>query len=140
MLQYALNLLRTDEGSIIIRFRDISEIILEVWSDDEILSEALNIFKGYADFARKDNEKIILPTEKPQKDDLILNIPISLAAKILLLNTMIELKIKPVDLARKMNVQAQDLTRLLSMYHYSKIDTIELALNALGKKLALSIA
>lgn len=46
---------------------------------------------------------------------------------------MIDDNIRPVDLARKMKVRTQDVTRILNIGHTTKIDTIEQALKALDK-------
>ena len=60
-------------------------------------------------------------------------------AKILLLNTMVNYNIRPADLAKKMKITPQEVTRIIDTGHTTKIDTIASALKALGKSLNVSI-
>ena len=64
----------------------------------------------------------------------------SVAAKALLFNEMRAQGVKPVELARRLNVPRQELTRLLSPWHATKIDAINAALGALGKRLEMQVA
>lgn len=64
----------------------------------------------------------------------------STAAKILLHNEMVRQKVRPIDLARKMGVPRQEITRVLNLRHNTKIETTAQALNALGKHLELHVA
>ena len=63
----------------------------------------------------------------------------SLAGKILLHNEMLKAHLRPVDLARRMGVRPQEITRILDIRHKTKIDTLFLAMKALGKDLQLSV-
>lgn len=63
----------------------------------------------------------------------------SVMAKVLLLNTMVSCNIRPVDLAKKMHIHPQNVTRILNTNHTTKIDTLAKALKVLGKNLQVSI-
>ena len=52
---------------------------------------------------------------------------------------MVKEKVRPVDLARKMNIKPQEATRIIDVRHATKIDTIQNALKALGKDLVLEL-
>lgn len=52
---------------------------------------------------------------------------------------MIDDKIRPSVLARRMHVHSQDVTRLLKISHTTKIDTLEQAFNALGKQIVINV-
>ena len=66
-----------------------------------------------------------------------MELPTSLAAKVLLLNEMAAQKVRPAELARRLQVKPQEVTRLIDLHHTSKIDRIALALKALGKTMEI---
>jgi antitoxin HicB len=53
---------------------------------------------------------------------------------------MVKQKIRPIELARRMGIPRQELTRVLNLKHNTKIDTTAQALAALGKHLELRVA
>lgn len=134
---YPVKVEPTSTGGFIGTFRDVPEAISEGSTIDETLEFALEALILSIDFYRDDFKPFPHPS-KPVKGELIVSIPASVSAKILLLNAMTESNTRPADLARKMDVKRQDITRLLNVRHSTKIDTVEKALFALGKKLALS--
>ncbi|MEC9839845.1 type II toxin-antitoxin system HicB family antitoxin [Escherichia coli] len=113
---------------------DIPEFI--AWGETK--SEALlaskntliNIFKGY--FSK--GKKIPIPSTK---GEVFIELPISINAKILLLNEFIEQGISKTTLAKMIMVSPQGLSRLLNLNHPTKIDTIQRALKVMGKNLEL---
>ena len=52
---------------------------------------------------------------------------------------MVKSNVRPADLARKMNIKPQEVTRITDIRHATKIDTIQNALRALGKELVLEL-
>jgi antitoxin HicB len=66
-------------------------------------------------------------------------LPVGLSAKILLWNAMLDAGLRKADLARKLNLSASVIDRLLSLTHASRIEQIETALAALGKKLVVGV-
>ena len=53
---------------------------------------------------------------------------------------MIETNTRPADLARKLGVSRQEVSRLMDLRHTTKIDTVARALYALGRRLDLSLS
>jgi antitoxin HicB len=70
----------------------------------------------------------------------LIELPLSISAKVLLLNEMLQQRVRPVELARKMALRPQEVNRLLKLDHKTKIDTISDALKVLGCKLDLMLA
>jgi len=64
-------------------------------------------------------------------------LPVLVASKALLYNAMLASGKRKADLARLLNVSPPLVDRLISMRHKSRIDQIETALAALGKRLAV---
>ena len=67
-------------------------------------------------------------------------VPSSVVAKVLMLNAFIDSGLSQVELAARMGVKKQEVTRLFDLKHSTKIDTIQRALLALGRRLELSVA
>jgi antitoxin HicB len=65
----------------------------------------------------------------------VVELPTSLAAKVILLNEMLSQKVRPAELARRLKITPQEVNRLVNIHHTSKIDGISGALRALGKTL-----
>ncbi|MBC5767981.1 hypothetical protein [Ramlibacter albus] len=53
----------------------------------------------------------------------------------LLLNEMARQRVRPSELARKLGTSPQDVNRLTTLRHATKIDGIDAALQVLGKRL-----
>ena len=52
---------------------------------------------------------------------------------------MVSGNIRPVDLAKKMGITPQEVNRVIDLFHKTKIDTIQSAINALGKDFLLTV-
>lgn len=76
----------------------------------------------------------------PKRGQVTIDLPRSVGAKVLLLNEMLRQQVKPAELSRRMNVRPQEVNRLTDLHHPTKIDTISLALLAIGRRLELSLA
>jgi antitoxin HicB len=63
----------------------------------------------------------------------------SAAAKVLLLNEMVEQTVTAADLARRLNTSPRVVNRVIDIHHARKIDTIAKALEALGKRLEIGV-
>ena len=71
---------------------------------------------------------------------MLIDLPASVYAKVLLLNEMLAQKITNVELARRINVKPQEMQRVTNLGHNTKIDTIARALASMGVSLELSVA
>ena len=84
-----------------------------------------------------DDKREIPEPSKLKKSMVAIELPTSVAAKVLLLNEMIMQNIRPAELARRMGTSPQEVNRLTQLGHATKIDGISAALQALGKRLEL---
>ncbi len=135
---YPATLTPNGEGGYIVTFRDVPEAITEIWDKNELKETATDCLVTAVDFYIEDHRLFPAPS-KTKKDDVIIQLPISISAKILLLNTMVSGNIRPVDLAKKMGIKPQEVNRIIDTGYTTKIDTIAKALSVLGKNLQLSI-
>lgn len=126
-------------GGYVVTFRDIPEAISQGDDEKEAFDMATDALMTAMDFYFDDQRCVPLPS-KPQRGERLIGLPLSIAAKVLLLNEMLAQNIRPADLARRMEVMPQEVHRLLKLDHKTKIDTIALALQSLGKRFELSVA
>jgi antitoxin HicB len=126
------------DGYIVVTFRDIPEAITQGNNEAEAIDMAQDALMTAFDFYFEDRRTVPAPS-KPKLGEHLIEVPPSVTAKILLLNEMIAQKIKPIDLARSMCVKPQEVQRLMNLSHHTKIDTIDVALSALGKHLNIQV-
>ena len=128
-----------DTGGFVVTFRDIPEAITQGDDEADAIFMAKDVLLSSMDFYFDDKRKIPLPSAAEPGERLI-PLPASVAAKVLLLNEMIEQKVGPSELARMTDATPQAVNRLIDLKHTTKIDKIEEALDALGKRLELVAA
>lgn len=127
-----------NEGGFIAKFRDVPEAITEAWDLEELKNNARDALISAIDFYIEDRKAF--PVGSTVKSgEIAIELLASVVAKVLLLNTMVQANVRPIDLARKMKVKPQEVTRLTDIRHATKIDTIQKALRALGKELVITL-
>jgi len=125
-----------EEGGFVITFRDIPEAITQ--GDDEaeavfmardVLREAMGVYF--------DEKRAVPAPSKPQKGECLIDLPLSVAAKVHLLNAMLAQDVAPSELARRLGTTRQEVNRLTDLEHATKIDRIAEAMSAMGRELDL---
>jgi antitoxin HicB len=91
------------------------------------------------EFYFDDMRPVPMPS-KPKRGQAVVELSPSVAAKVLLLNEMLRQKVRPIDLARRLGTTKQEVNRLTNLRHSTKIDRIDAALRALGKRLYVDAA
>jgi antitoxin HicB len=125
-------------GGVAITFRDIPEIVSHAATESLALDEASKILFHLIDTCFNQRRAIPLPS-RAQRGEHLIAVPASLASKVLLFNEMLAQKVIPSELARRLCTTRQEVHRLVDPNHTTKIDRVEEALAALGKKLKLSL-
>jgi antitoxin HicB len=80
------------------------------------------------------------PPSRVKRGQPFVELPASLAAKALLHNEMLRQRVRPSELARRLNVTKPEVTRLLDPLHTTKIDMIAAAASALNRELVVALA
>lgn len=132
-MRYPINL-SPDTGGFVVTFPDIPEAMTQGDSYEEALEMAKDVLESSLDFYFEDERKVPLPT-KLKKGQPYIELSPSLWAKVLLLNEMLSQRIRPADLAKRLNIKPQEVTRLMNIKHSTKIDAIGQAFTAMGKTL-----
>lgn len=86
-----------------------------------------------------DQSRPIPAASAPAEGQYVIAMPVQVVAKIALWNAMQEQGMRVADLARKLGVSHPVANRLVDFDHNSKIEQVENALAALGKRLAVTV-
>ena len=121
-----------------VTFRDIPEAITCGDNYEDAVLMAKDALFTAMDFYFEDNRPVPLPS-KARKGEVMIDLPASVFAKVLLLNEMIEQQVSNVELAKRINVKPQEIQRITNLSHSTKIDTIDRALTALGRTLKIVV-
>jgi antitoxin HicB len=136
MLRYPAHFEAAKEGGFVVTFPDIPEAITQGESVEDALLHAADVLESALDYYIEEGLPIPAPS-KPKRGQHLVEMPASYTAKILLLNEMAAQKVRPAELARRLKVTPQELTRLIDVHHTTKIDGIAGALKALGKTMEI---
>jgi len=137
MLMYPAKL-TPDGHQWLVTFRDIPEAITSGRTRDEALDMAADALRTAMDFYFEDR-RAVPPPSAARRGEVGVKLPASVSAKVLLLNEMVEQKVRPAELARLMGTTPQEVTRIMNLGHATKIDTIAAALASLGRRLDMRV-
>ncbi|EAN0852631.1 type II toxin-antitoxin system HicB family antitoxin [Salmonella enterica] len=137
-MRYPVNLVSAPEGGYVVSFPDIPEALTQGDTREEALTAALDALVTAFEFYFEDNEQIPLPSAVTADDDCV-EVPLSVASKVLLLNAFLDSKLTQQELAKRIGKPKQEITRLFDLSHSTKIDAVQAAAKALGKELTLNI-
>jgi antitoxin HicB len=138
MRGYPVNLSK-DGRFLLVTFPDIPEAITQGNNRAHALKMAAEALESAMDFYFEDRRAIPLPS-RPKRGQAVVELPPSVAAKVLLLNEMIRQKVRPAELARRIGTTPQEVNRLTNIRHTTRIDRVDAALRALGKRLIVRAA
>ena len=138
MLSYPARVTRDGDG-FMVSFPDIPEALTGASSREEALEMAADALTTAMDFYFEDRRRVPPPSTL-KRGQVLIDLPPSVGVKVLLLNEMLAQGTRPADLARLMHVRPQEINRLTTLRHPTKIDTVALALKAMGRRLELKIS
>jgi antitoxin HicB len=132
-MRYPINI-RPDGRFFLVTFPDIPEAITQGESRDEAMEAAQSALESALDFYFEDRRPVP-PPSRVKRGQAFVELPVSLSAKVLLLNEMILQEVRPAELARRLGTTPQEVNRLMNLRHRSRIDGIAAAMKLLGKTL-----
>jgi antitoxin HicB len=139
MYDYAIRFEQDDTSPGLAVFcRDLPE--LNSYGDDEghALAEAVDAIESTLSIY-VDQRRAIPSASAPEAGEHVVHLPAVTVAKIALWNAMIERGMRKADLCRLLGVHQAQGDRLVDFLHTSKMEQVEAALGALGKRLAVSV-
>src|SRR5665647_2223288 len=137
MLAYPIELTPDDNNTFLVTFADIPEAITFGETKEEALIYGLDALETILASFMDDKKRIPYPSPPAGRPVVIL--PVVIAGKVILHNTLLEAGKRKADLARLLNLSPTVVDRLLSLRHKSKIEQIETALATFGKKLVVDV-
>ncbi|KWT82053.1 MULTISPECIES: type II toxin-antitoxin system HicB family antitoxin [unclassified Variovorax] len=138
MFSYPARVTRDGDGYLV-TFPDIPEAVTGAKDRVEAIELAADALTTAMDFYFEDRRPVPMPSAL-KRGQVAIDLPPSVAVKVLLLNEMIAQGKRPAELARLMHARPQEVTRLVDLHHPTKIDTVAAALLAMGKRLELRLA
>jgi antitoxin HicB len=135
-MRYPVTLTPDDNGTVIVTFPDIPDAITYGDTKDEALARAPDALLTIFDAWIKDRRDLPLPsvTKGPA-----IALPALETAKIELYRTMRAQRVGKAELARRLDCHLPQIDRLLAMHHGSRLDQLEAAFHALGKRLEVHV-
>jgi antitoxin HicB len=137
MLAFPVKLTHDKESAgFVVTFPDIPEAITQGETVEEAMAMAQDALETALDFYFDDRRPVPIPS-RPKRGQRLVSLPLSIEAKVLLLNEMVRQRVRPAELARRMRTSPQAVNRLVNLRYVSKIDGIAGAMAALGKSLEI---
>jgi antitoxin HicB len=138
MYDYAIRFEQDSAPGVAVFCRDLPE--LNSYGDDRehAISEALDGIESALSIY-VDQRRAIPEASAPQAGEHVVHLPAVTVAKIALWNAMMERDMRKADLCRLLGVHQAQGDRLVDFLHTSKMEQLESALAALGKRLSVSV-
>lgn len=128
-------IIEKDGDSYMARFPDIPEALTCGDTREEALTEAAGALLTAFEFYFEDNRAVPMPSAGEGLDRVA--VPAGVWVKVLLLNEMVRQSVPQAELARRIGKKKQELQRIIDLRHNTKIDTLDLAMGAMGKHLTI---
>ena len=138
-MRYPVRLKAAEEGGYIVTFPDIPEAITQGENVEDALRHAADALETALEFYFDARRPVPAPS-RPKRGQRVVELPVSVAAKVLLLNEIVRQKVRPAELARRIGTTPQEVNRLTNIRHSTRIDGVDSALRALGKRLIVRAA
>jgi antitoxin HicB len=135
-LAYPAQLEAEGDGGYVVIFPDFGVGVTQGDSRDEALAQAADLLETMV--ANYMAEGWDLPTPSPPAGRPLVRLAPIVAAKAELYRAMRAVGISKAELARRIGVSPQQVQRLFDIHHASRLDQIEAALAALGRRLVVT--
>ncbi len=125
-------------GVLVVTFRDLPEATTQGRGEDDALWQAADCLEE-AIAGRIADRRDISHASKPLRGERLVPVPAPMAAKAALYLAMREAGVTNVALARKLGCDEKEVRRMLDPRHPTKLPRIQQALDALGRRLVVSV-
>ena len=136
MLHYSVRLTK-ENGKVLASFKDFPNVNTYGDNEAEALARALDALETMLAAMIDDKEDI--PAPSTLKRGKFVTLPALTAAKVELYRQMRAARVGKTELARRLNCHLPQIDRLLDLSHASRLDQLEHAFLALGKRLAITL-
>src|SRR5688572_24869445 len=138
MRKYPVVLEKDDNGTFLVTFPDVPQAHTFGDDESEALTRAVDALETALSMYIEDRRDIPRPSPIKRRIKSVV-LPALSEAKIALYEAMRGSRITKAELARRLNCHLPRIERLLDLGHASRLDQLEAALQAIAKRLNLSI-
>lgn len=138
MLRYPVKLSEDTNGTILVAVPDIPEAHTFGEDEAEALMQAVDAIESALSMYVDDRREIPTPST-PRRGMKLVTLPALTEAKLALYSAMRAQKIGKAELARRLNCHLPQVDRLLDLLHSSRLDQLEAAFRAVGKRLTVGV-
>jgi antitoxin HicB len=125
-------------GGYVVTFPDVREAITQGDTMDEAMAMAAEALELALTFYTEKWQDLPAPSQ-PKRGMRMVHVPALSEAKFKLYTALRAAGMKKVDLARRMKCAPSQVDRLLDITHGSRLDQLEAAFAAIGKRLSVQI-
>jgi antitoxin HicB len=136
MMRYPVTLSKDDNGTFLVSFPDVPGAITYGDTQDEALRHALDALLTLFDAYMKDRRDIPTPSVRAGAS---VELPALETSKIELYRAMRAGNIGKAELARRLDWHLPQVDRVLNVRHGSRLDQLEAALSAVGRRLVVTV-
>jgi antitoxin HicB len=137
MLRYAVILTQDDNDAVLATFPDFPEATTFGEDGEEALLRAVDAIETAIQGRIGDREDVPLPDPAVP---ISVELPMQTSLKVLLYRAMRERKMRKASLARHLGWKAPQVDRLFDLRHASRLDQLEAAFAALGKRIDVVVS
>ena len=138
MLTYPLTMTPDTNGTFLVQFPDIPEAVTVAEDETEALVNGLEALEAAIEIYF-DEKRVVPVPSKVKRGQLSITLPALVTAKVLLANEMVIQGVRKADLARRLGAHMPQVDRLVDLKHSSKLESIELAFQKLGKSIDIRV-
>jgi antitoxin HicB len=137
-LKYPATFTREATGGYTVTFIDVPEAITQGDDEAEALLRAADALETALSFYVDEGQDLPRPSEARRGERMVTPTALT-SAKLAIYQTMRDQGIRKSDLARRMGWHMPQVDRLLDLDHASRLEHVEAALGALGKRIEVSV-
>ena len=136
-MEYSVTLTQDDNDTVLVTFPDVEGAVTFGDTIEEALTRAPEALATILEAYIKDRRPIPPPSARRTKYRV--TVPALIEAKIRLYEAMRAAKVGKAELGRRLDWHLPQVDRLLAMSHGSKLEQLEAAFGALGKRLVVGV-
>ena len=136
-MEYPVTLTPDDNDTVLVTFPDVEGAVTFGDTIEEALTRAPEALTTILEAYIKDRRPI--PRPSVRRTTYRVTVPALVEAKIRLYEAMRAAKVGKAELGRRLDWHLPQVDRLLAMTHGSKLDQLEAAFRALGKRLVVGV-
>lgn len=134
MLAYRVELTPDDNGTLLVTCPELPEVTTYGEDRDDALMRGRDAIEEA--IAARIAARQAIPEGVAEGEEVVF-LPVGVAAKVALYNEMLAAGVRKAELARRLSLHGPQVDRLLNIRHASRLDQMEAAFGALGKRLEI---